>query len=86
MDYRKIIKEIGRGNNHAVTWTRRPRAACIATCWMVTCRSWKWVRFSFSPYKGEGEAEMLGFYDAMQKRRALNAATTQTHAYRHSEL
>ncbi|MBV8873433.1 MAG: DNA-binding protein YbiB [Metakosakonia sp.] len=69
MDYRKIIKEIGRGKNHA-------RDLDFDTARGLYTRMLEGdvpdvelggILIALR-IKGEGEAEMLGFYEAMQQR------------------
>lgn len=67
MDYRKIIKEIGRGKNHARDLDK-DTARGLYTHMMngdVPDLEMGGVLIALR-IKGEGEAEMLGFYEAMQ--------------------
>lgn len=67
MDYRKIIKEIGRGKNHARD-TDGDTARGLYTHMLngdVPDLEMGGVLIALR-IKGEGEAEMLGFYEAMQ--------------------
>ncbi len=43
MDYRKIVKEVGRGKNRAVLaiWIRETATCVVHACSMATCRIWK---------------------------------------------
>lgn len=68
MDYRKIIKEVGRGKNHARDLDQET-ARGLYTAMLkgeVPDLEMGGVLIALR-IKGEGEAEMLGFYDAMQK-------------------
>lgn len=69
MDYSKIIKEVGRGKNHARDWM-----------WILPARFYSRMLdgevaelelggiLIALRIKGEGEAEMKGFYEAMQQK------------------
>lgn len=68
MDYRKIIKEVGRGKNHARDLDQ-DTARGLYTHMLkgeVPDLEMGGVLIALR-IKGEGEAEMLGFYEAMQK-------------------
>ena len=67
MDYRKIIKEIGRGKNHARDLDRDTARGLYAHMLNgeVLDLELGGVLIALR-IKGEGEAEMLGFYEAMQ--------------------
>ncbi|HBB1222025.1 TPA: DNA-binding protein YbiB [Escherichia coli] len=67
MDYRKIIKEIGRGKNHARDLDRDTARGLYAHMLNgeVPDLELGGVLIALR-IKGEGEAEMLGFYEAMQ--------------------
>lgn len=45
MDYRKIIKEIGRGKNHARDLDRILRAVCMLICSMVKSLTLSWAAY-----------------------------------------
>lgn len=67
MDYRKIIKEIGRGKNHARD-LEQDTARGLYTRMLngdVPDLEMGGILMALR-IKGEGEAEMLGFYEAMQ--------------------
>lgn len=69
MDYRKIIKEVGRGKNHA-----RDLDVDTARALYTHMLNGEVPELEMGGIlialriKGEGEAEMLGFYDAMQQQ------------------
>ncbi|MFC3395969.1 DNA-binding protein YbiB [Brenneria rubrifaciens] len=69
MDYTKVIKEVGRGKNHA-------RDLDLATAYALYCRILRGevpelelggLLIAFR-IKGESETEMFGFYQAMSER------------------
>ncbi|EGE4656244.1 DNA-binding protein YbiB [Salmonella bongori serovar 40:z35:-] len=67
MDYRKIIKEIGRGKNHARD-LEKDTARGLYTRMLngdIPDLEMGGILMALR-IKGEGEAEMLGFYEAMQ--------------------
>ncbi|VFS16514.1 glycosyl transferase family protein [Enterobacter cancerogenus] len=67
MDYRKIIKEVGRGKNHARDLDRETaRALYQPYAERRSTRSGNGWHTDCPADQGEGEAEMRGFYDAMQ--------------------
>ncbi|HEP1895286.1 TPA: DNA-binding protein YbiB [Kluyvera cryocrescens] len=67
MDYRKIIKEIGRGKNHARDLDRETARGLYARMLEGDVPDLEMGAILLSMrIKGEGEAEMLGFYEAMQ--------------------
>lgn len=45
MDYRKIIKEIGRGKNHARDLDQIRRAACMPICSTVKYLTLSWAAY-----------------------------------------
>lgn len=69
MDFRKIIKEVGRGKNHArdldIDTARELYTAMLNGD--VPDLEMGGILIALR-IKGEGEAEMLGFYDAMQRQ------------------
>jgi len=69
VDYRKIIKEVGRGKNHARDLDQET-ARMLYTHMLdgeVPDLEMGGILIALR-IKGEGEAEMRGFYDAMQAR------------------
>jgi len=88
VDYRKIIKEVGRGKNHARDLDHET-ARTLYTHMLngdVPELELGGILIALR-IKGEGEAEMRGFYEAMQAQNpALNAACGQTDADRYSDL
>ncbi|WP_165462885.1 DNA-binding protein YbiB [Atlantibacter sp.] len=69
MDYRKIIKEVGRGKNHARDLNSET-ARELYTAMLngdVPDLELGGILIALR-IKGEGEAEMLGFYEAMQQQ------------------
>ncbi|WP_172728297.1 DNA-binding protein YbiB [Kluyvera cryocrescens] len=69
MDYRKIIKEIGRGKNHARDLDRETARGLYARMLEGDVPDLEMGAILLSMrIKGEGEAEMLGFYEAMQRQ------------------
>ncbi|HDG1686345.1 MAG: DNA-binding protein YbiB [Kluyvera cryocrescens] len=69
MDYRKIIKEIGRGKNHARDLDRETARGLYARMLEGDVPDLEMGAILLSMrIKGEGEAEMLGFYEAMQQQ------------------
>lgn len=67
MDYRKIIKEIGRGKNHARDLDRDTARGLYAHMLNSEVPDLELGGVLIAlRIKGEGEAEMLGFYEAMQ--------------------
>ena len=88
MDYRKIIKEIGRGKNHARDLDRDTARGLYAHMLNgeVPDLELGGVLIALR-IKGEGEAEMLGFYEAMQNHTIkLIAASRQADADCHPQL
>lgn len=88
MDYRKIIKEIGRGKNHARDLDRDTARGLYAHMLNgeVPDLELGGVLIALR-IKGEGEAEMLGFYEAMQKsHHQADAASRQADADCHPQL
>lgn len=68
MDYRKIIKEIGRGKNHARDLDLDTARDLYSRMLDGDVPDLEMGAILLSMrIKGEGEAEMLGFYQAMQK-------------------
>lgn len=69
MDYRKIIKEVGRGKNHA-----RDTDVDTARALYLRMLDGEVAELELGGIlialriKGEGEAEMQGFYEAMQQK------------------
>jgi anthranilate phosphoribosyltransferase len=81
MDYSKIIKEVGRGKITPATWMWIRPARSTRGCLTARCLSWSWAAFLIAlRIKGEGEAEMKGFYEAMQQHTCADAAGRQTDA------
>ena len=80
MDYRKIIKEIGRGKNHARDLDRDTARGLYAHMLNgeVPDLELGGVLIALR-IKGEGEAEMLGFYEAMQADAACRQADADCH-------
>lgn len=69
MDYRKIIKEVGRGKNHARDLDVDTARALYTHMLNGDVPELEMGGILIAlRIKGEGEAEMLGFYDAMQQR------------------
>ncbi|MCX2867527.1 DNA-binding protein YbiB [Kluyvera cryocrescens] len=69
MDYRKIIKEIGRGKNHSRDLDRETARGLYARMLEGDVPDLEMGAILLSMrIKGEGEAEMLGFYEAMQQQ------------------
>ncbi|QXA50480.1 DNA-binding protein YbiB [Enterobacter cancerogenus] len=67
MDYRKIIKEVGRGKNHARDLDRETARALYSHMLIGEVPDLEMGGILIAlRIKGEGEAEMRGFYDAMQ--------------------
>ncbi|CAD5353923.1 putative transferase/phosphorylase [Enterobacter cancerogenus] len=67
MDYRKIIKEVGRGKNHARDLDRETARALYSHMLNGEVPDLEMGGILIAlRIKGEGEAEMRGFYDAMQ--------------------
>ncbi len=67
MDYRKIIKEVGRGKNHARDLDRETARALYAHMLNGDVPDLEMGGILIAlRIKGEGEAEMRGFYEAMQ--------------------
>lgn len=69
MDYRKIIKEVGRGKNHARDLDFDTARALYTHMLNGEVPELEMGGILIAlRIKGEGEAEMLGFYDAMQQQ------------------
>lgn len=69
MDYRKIIKEIGRGKNHARDLDQDTARGLYTRMLDGDVADLEMGAILLSiRIKGEGEAEMLGFYEAMQQK------------------
>ena len=67
MDYRKIIKEVGRGKNHARDLDQETARALYTHMLNGDVPDLEMGGILIAlRIKGEGEAEMRGFYDAMQ--------------------
>ncbi|MTH47680.1 DNA-binding protein YbiB [Intestinirhabdus alba] len=67
MDYRNVIKEIGRGKHHARDLDRDTARALYARMLNGEVPDLEMGGMLIAlRIKGEGEAEMLGFYEAMQ--------------------
>lgn len=67
MDYRKIIKEVGRGKNHARDLDRETARALYTHMLNGDVPDLEMGGILIAlRIKGEGEAEMRGFYEAMQ--------------------
>ena len=67
MDYRKIIKEVGRGKNHARDLDQETAQALYTHMLDGDVPELEMGGILIAlRIKGEGEAEMRGFYDAMQ--------------------
>jgi Anthranilate phosphoribosyltransferase len=67
VDYRKIIKEVGRGKNHARDLDRETARALYAHMLNGDVPDLEMGGILIAlRIKGEGEAEMRGFYEAMQ--------------------
>lgn len=68
MDYRKIIKEVGRGKNHARDLDTDTARGLYAQMLNGDVPELELGGILIAlRIKGEGEAEMLGFYEAMQQ-------------------
>ncbi|MDZ7321702.1 DNA-binding protein YbiB [Kosakonia sacchari] len=68
MDYRKIIKEIGRGKNHARDLDFNTSRGLYSQMLKGEVPDLEMGGILIAlRIKGEGEAEMLGFYEAMQQ-------------------
>lgn len=68
MDYRKIIKEVGRGKNHARDLDTDTARGLYARMLKGEVPELELGGILIAlRIKGEGEAEMLGFYEAMQQ-------------------
>lgn len=69
MDYRKIIKEVGRGKNHARDLDQETAQALYTHMLNGDVPELEMGGILIAlRIKGEGEAEMRGFYDAMQSQ------------------
>ncbi|MHA1054737.1 DNA-binding protein YbiB [Enterobacter mori] len=69
MDYRKIIKEVGRGKNHARDLDRETARALYTHMLSGDVPDLEMGGILIAlRIKGEGEAEMRGFYEAMQEQ------------------
>ncbi|MGN7789591.1 DNA-binding protein YbiB [Enterobacter sp. 22452] len=69
MDYRKIIKEVGRGKNHARDLDRETARALYTHMLNGDVPDLEMGGILIAlRIKGEGEAEMRGFYEAMQEQ------------------
>ena len=69
MDYRKIIKEIGRGKNHARDLDQDIARGLYTQMLDGDVPDLEMGAILLSMrIKGEGEAEMLGFYEAVQQK------------------
>lgn len=69
MDYRKIIKEVGRGKNHARDLDQETARALYSAMLNDEVPDLEMGSILIAlRIKGEGEAEMRGFYEAMQSR------------------
>ncbi|MBS3047841.1 DNA-binding protein YbiB [Enterobacter mori] len=69
MDYRKIIKEVGRGKNHARDLDQETAHALYTHMLNGDVPELELGGILIAlRIKGEGEAEMRGFYDAMQAK------------------
>lgn len=69
MDYRKIIKEVGRGKNHARDLDQETARALYTHMLNDDVPELEMGGILIAlRIKGEGEAEMRGFYDAMQSQ------------------
>ncbi|WP_230352050.1 DNA-binding protein YbiB [Lelliottia sp. WAP21] len=69
MDYRKIIKEVGRGKNHARDLDQETARALYSHMLNGDVPELEMGGILIAlRIKGEGEAEMRGFYDAMQAK------------------
>ncbi len=67
MDYRKIIKEVGRGKNHARDLDQETARALYTHMLNGDVPDLEMGGILIAlRIKGEGEAEMRGFYEAMQ--------------------
>ena len=68
MDYSKIIKEVGRGKNHARDLDVKRPARSTRGCLTAKVPDLELGGILIAlRIKGEGEAEMKGFYEAMQE-------------------
>ena len=69
MDYRKIIKEVGRGKNHARDLDQETARALYTHMLNGDVPELEMGGILIAlRIKGEGEAEMRGFYEAMQSQ------------------
>lgn len=69
MDYRKVIKEVGRGKNHARDLDFDTARGLYTRMLNGEVPDLEMGGILIAlRIKGEGEAEMLGFYDAMQQQ------------------
>lgn len=69
MDYRKIIKEVGRGKNHARDLDQETARALYSHMLNGDVPELEMGGILIAlRIKGEGEAEMRGFYEAMQAK------------------
>ena len=69
MDYRKIIKEVGRGKNHARDLDQETARVLYSLMLNDEVPDLEMGSILIAlRIKGEGEAEMRGFYEAMQSR------------------
>ncbi|WP_437608278.1 DNA-binding protein YbiB [Erwinia sp. V71] len=69
MEYTKIIKEVGRGKNHARDIDRETARALYRSMLAGEVPELELGGLLIAlRIKGEGEEEMLGFYEAMQER------------------
>ncbi|KHG49607.1 glycosyltransferase family, helical bundle domain protein [Enterobacter hormaechei subsp. xiangfangensis] len=69
MDYRKIIKEVGRGKNHARDLDQETARALYTRMLNGDVPELEMGGILIAlRIKGEGEAEMRGFYEAMQSQ------------------
>ncbi len=67
MDYRKIIKEVGRGKNHARDLDQETARALYTHMLNGDVPELEMGGILIAlRIKGEGEAEMRGFYEAMR--------------------
>lgn len=87
MDYRKIIKEIGRGKNHARDLDRDTARGLYAHMLNgeVPDLELGGVLIALR-IKGEGEAEMLGFTKPCKSHHQADAACRQADADCHPQL
>lgn len=71
MDYRKIIKEVGRGKNHARDLDQETARALYAYAeWRRADLEMGGILIALR-IKGEGEAEMRGFMRPCSRRRCV---------------